>query len=407
MTQPTFARRLLASLAAAILTGATVFLAVGLAYYVADYAAGQAVLTSLVQIVQYFGPSAVVLIVAVVGTSLLGGTATRRAALISGVATGIIAPYFGVVILLTLQAQEFTSASDAAFQDLLTFNLAFFVAAVVAALTLTRRLYNWAFGLRVVAPPQVHRVALVRAPAATLAKGELTHLKRKPIKLSRARSQWDAYVAALEAEGFRVRHIDADDEFPDSVFVEDTVVMLGQVAVMASPGAQSRRGEQDAVEATLLDLGLEVRHIRLPGTLDGGDVLKVGKTIYVGRGGRTNSEGIRQFRAIAIELGYEVVGVPVTRALHLKSAVTALPDGTVIGHPTLVDSPSVFARYLEVPEVEGVAVLVLTNNSVLMSASAPKTAELIGNLGYRVTAVEIGEFEKLEGCVTCLSVRIR
>jgi dimethylargininase len=87
--------------------------------------------------------------------------------------------------------------------------------------------------------------------------------------------------------------------------------------------------------------------------------------------------------------------------------VTALPDGTVIGHSTLVDNPSVFERYLEVPEVEGVAVVVLTSNSVLMSASAPKTAALIEGLGYRVTTVEITEFEKLEGCVTCLSVRIR
>jgi dimethylargininase len=407
MTQPTLARRLLASLAAALATGLVVFLGVALAYYIADYVTGQAVLTSVIQLVEHFGPSAVVAIVALVGTSLLGGTANWRAALISGVAVGIVAPYFGVVILLTLQGDEFTSASDAAFQDLLTFNLVFFVATVVAALTLARRVYNWAFGLRVVAPPQVHRVAMVREPAATLAKGELTHLKRKPIKLGKAKSQWEAYVAALEAEGFRIRRVDGDDDFPDCVFIEDVLVMLGQVAVMTSPGAESRKGEHGAVEAAVLDLGLETRHIRLPGTLDGGDVLKVGKTIYVGRGSRTNAEGLRQFRAIAGELGYLVVGVPVTRVLHLKSAVTALPDGTVIGHPSLVDAPSIFERYLEVPEVEGVAIVVLTNNSVLMSASAPKTAALIGGLGYRVTTVEIGEFEKLEGCVTCLSVRIR
>jgi dimethylargininase len=407
MAQPRFARRLLASLAAGLTTGIAVFLLVGLAYYVADYVAGQAVLTSVVQIVEHFGPSGVVLVVVLVGTSLLGGIASWRAALISGVAAGIIAPYFGVVILLSLQGEEFTSASDAAFQDLLSFNLVFFVATVIAALTMTRRVYAWAFGLRVVAPPQVHRVALVRAPAATLAKGELTHLARKPVKLARAKTQWAAYVAALEAEGFGIRQVDADDAYPDCVFVEDAVVMLGQVAVVASPGAESRRGEQDAVEAIALDLGLETRHIRLPGTLDGGDVLKVGSTIYVGRSSRTNAEGIRQFRAIAIERGFDVVAVPVTRALHLKSAVTALPDGTVIGHPTLVDNPAIFSRYLEVPEVEGVAVVVLTNNSVLMSASAPKTAALIADLGYRVTTVHIGEFEKLEGCVTCLSVRIR
>lgn len=255
--------------------------------------------------------------------------------------------------------------------------------------------------------PAVHRVALVRAPARSLADGELTHLIRKPVEYSKAKTQWDAYVAALEAEGFGIRRVDADDSHPDCVFIEDTVVMLGQVAIVTSPGAESRRGEPDAVEATVLDLGLETRRIRLPGTLDGGDVLKIGHTIYVGRGGRTNAEGIHQFREIAAELGYEVVAVPVTRALHLKSAVTALPDGTVIGHPSLVDNPAVFDRYLEVPEVEGVAVVVLSDDSVLMSASAPKSVALIEGLGYRVTTVEIGEFEKLEGCVTCLSVRIR
>jgi dimethylargininase len=400
MTQPRFARRLLASLAAGIVTGVTVLLAVCLAYYVVGAA-------SALSIVEEFAPSAVVLIVAVLVAALLGASASWPRALGAGIVAGIIAPYFGIVILLSLRGGEFTVSSDAAFQDLLTSNLIFFVATVVAVLTITRRVYAWAFGLRVVAPQEVHRVAMVRAPASTLAKGQLTHLKRKPVRYSVAQEQWLAYVAALEAEGFRIRHIDADDAFPDCVFIEDTVVMLGQVAVVTSPGAESRKGEQDAIEASVLDLGLETRHIRLPGTLDGGDVLKVGKTIYVGNSSRTNSEGIRQFRAIAIELGYEVVAVPVTKTLHLKSSVTALPDGTVIGHSSLVDAPSVFERYLEVPEVEGVAVVVLTNNSVLMSASAPKTAELIGGLGYRVTTVKINEFEKLEGCVTCLSVRIR
>jgi dimethylargininase len=129
--------------------------------------------------------------------------------------------------------------------------------------------------------------------------------------------------------------------------------------------------------------------------------------VYVGRGGRTNAEGIRQLRAIAGELGYTVVAVPVTKALHLKSSVTALPDGTIIGHPDLVDHPEIFPQYLEVPEVEGVAVVVLSASAVLMSSSAPKTSKLIEDLGYRVVTVPIGEFEKLEGCVTCLSVRIR
>ncbi|MCU1415669.1 MAG: dimethylarginine dimethylaminohydrolase [Microbacteriaceae bacterium] len=403
MTSPSFARRLFASLVAALATGVTIFAVVFLAYYVAS----GATIANVVGFVQAFGPSAVVAVVLLVVVALLGGLATQRRALLAGVAVGIVAPYVGTVVLLVLRNVEFTTASDDAFQDLLSYNLIFVLLSVLATIAIARRVYSWAFGLRVVAPPAVHRLALVRAPATTLAKGQVTHVKRRVVKLEKAEQQWDAYVAALEAEGFRTLQIDADDAHPDCVFIEDAVVMLGQLAIVTSPGADSRRGEQDAVADAVTDLGLETRHIRLPGTLDGGDVLKVGETIYVGRGGRTNSEGIRQFRAIATELGYSVVAVPVTRALHLKSAVTALPDGTVIGHTTLVDNPAIFPRYLEVPEVAGVAVVVLTNNSVLMSASAPKTAALIEDLGYRVTTVDISEFEKLEGCVTCLSVRIR
>ena len=403
MTSPSFARRLFASLASGIVTGVVVFTVVFLAYYVAAAAAG----ATAAAFAQDFGPSAVVAIVLIVVLALVGAMAGWRRALLAGVAAGIVAPYLGTVVLLVLRHIEFTTASDDAFQSLLTYNLIFVLATVVATVTVSRRVFGWAFGLRLVAPPEVHRLALVRAPAATLAKGQLTHLKRRAVGFSRAESQWDGYVAALEAEGFRTLQIDADDAHPDCVFIEDTVVMVGQVAILTSPGAESRRGEQDAVAEAITDLGLETRRIRLPGTLDGGDVLKVGKTVYVGRGGRTNPEGIRQFRAIAVGLGYAVVAVPVTRALHLKSTVTALPDGTVIGHPDLVDNPAIFSRYLEVPEVAGVAVVVLSDNSVLMSTSAPQSVALIENLGYRVATVEISEFEKLEGCVTCLSVRVR
>lgn len=405
MSQPTFARRLFASLAAALITAAVASVAVILVVYLIAIFANQT--TTFVSIVHDFAFSGIVLVIVLTGLGLLGGFTTRLRALGVGIAAAIIAPYFGVVILDTFRRIDFTTASDSAFLSLIIDNVGLVAAIILATIFVGVRAYAWAFGLRVVAPVETHRVALVRAPAKTLSKGQVTHIKRRPIRFAKAQTQWDGYVAALESEGFRVRQLEADDAFPDCAFIEDMVVMLGQVAVVTSPGAESRRGEVNAVEAAVLDLDLETRHIRLPGTLDGGDVLKVGRTIYVGRGGRTNSEGIRQFRAIGIELGYEVVAVPVTKALHLKSAVTALPDGTVIGHPTLVDNPAIFPRYLEVPEVEGVAVVVLTNNSVLMSASAPKTAALIADLGYRVTTVEIGEFEKLEGCVTCLSVRIR
>jgi dimethylargininase len=405
MSSPSFARRLFASIAAAILTAAASSAAVVLGAYFVIFSANAT--GTFLSIAHYFFFSAVVTVVVLTAAGLLGGLHDRRGALLTGIAAGIISPYFGIVILDSIRGTDFTTASDNAFQSLILGNVALVVAIVVASFTVGVRAYRWAFNLRIVSPQPVHRVVLVRAPATTLARGQLTHLKRKPVKYAKARSQWTAYVAALEAEGFGTRELDADDKYPDCVFIEDTVVMLGQVAVITSPGAASRQGEEDAVEQLVAELGLDTRHIRQPGTLDGGDVLKVGNTIYVGRGGRTNAEGVRQFRTIASELGYSVIAVPVTRALHLKSAATALPDGTVIGHPSLVDNPSIFPHYLEVPEVEGVAVVVLTKNSVLMSAAAPKTVALIESLGYRVTTVDISEFEKLEGCVTCLSVRIR
>ncbi|MCY7326035.1 MAG: N(G),N(G)-dimethylarginine dimethylaminohydrolase [Microbacteriaceae bacterium] len=249
--------------------------------------------------------------------------------------------------------------------------------------------------------------ALVRPPAATLARGEITHIERTPVDVALAAEQWHGYVAALAAAGFDIIEVTADDTLADSVFVEDAVVILGRVAVLTSPGALSRRAEIRGVEAVVAKLGLIERRIDLPGTLDGGDVLKIGDIVYVGRGGRTNAEGIRQLASIAADEGFEVVTVPVTRVLHLKSAVTALPDGTVIGHAPLVEHPELFDRFLDVPEETGAAVVVLAPDSVLMATSAPQTAAVFTDLGYRVVTVDISEFEKLEGCVTCLSVRIR
>ncbi|MBC7443281.1 MAG: N(G),N(G)-dimethylarginine dimethylaminohydrolase [Ramlibacter sp.] len=251
------------------------------------------------------------------------------------------------------------------------------------------------------------RRALVRRPALNLAEGQLTHLQRRPIDLALALAQWRGYVAALADEGWDTIEVEPAPHLPDSVFIEDAVILFGNLAVVASPGAPSRRGETAAAETAVRALGLPVRRVELPGTLDGGDVLKVGSTVYVGRSLRTNDEGIAQLREILAPVGYTVVGVPITKALHLKTAVTALPDGTVVGYPPLVDDTSVFPDFLPVPEAEGTAVVVLDDHTVLMSSSAPRSAELFTGRGYRVVTVDISEFEKLEGCVTCLSVRVR
>jgi dimethylargininase len=253
----------------------------------------------------------------------------------------------------------------------------------------------------------VSRIALVRRPSPRLAEGVVEHIDRVPVDVDRALHQWERYVATLKGAGWRTVEVPASTDHPDSVFVEDTVVMVRNVAVVARAGHPSRRGEETATERVLTDLGCSVNRIREPGTLDGGDVLKIGDTVYVGRGGRTNADGVRQLRAVVEPLGCTVVPVPVTRVLHLKTAVTALPDGTVIGHEPLMDEPRVFERFLPVPEEHGTAVVLLGEGRLLMSASAPRTAELLADLGWTPVPVEIDEFEKLEGCVTCLSVRVR
>jgi dimethylargininase len=249
--------------------------------------------------------------------------------------------------------------------------------------------------------------ALVRRPGPRLAEGLVTHIERSPVDAALASRQWEGYVAALRAHGWETVEVPPADDCPDGVFVEDTMVVFRNVALLSRPGATSRRPETAGAEETVTALGLSVNRVREPGTLEGGDVLKVGDTVYVGRGGRTNADGIRQLRAAFEPLGARVVAVPVTKVLHLKSAVTALPDGTVIGYPPLVDDPSVFQRFLPVPEEPGAHVVLLGGGRLLMAASAPRSVEVLDDLGYATVLVDISEFEKLEGCVTCMSVRLR
>lgn len=248
-------------------------------------------------------------------------------------------------------------------------------------------------------------IALVRRPSPRLAEGIVTHIDRTPVDPHLAVRQHEAYCLALSDAGWDVRHVDPAPEHPDSVFIEDTVVVVGDIAVITRSGAPSRRGETDGTEKAVADLGLTAVHITEPGTLDGGDVLQVGTTTYVGRGGRTNAEGIRQLREAVRPLGRTVVPVRLVDVLHLKSAVTALPDGTFLSVPELLE-PGVFPPGRPVREPDGCHVVPLGGDEVLISASAPETAQELRDLGFRTRVVEISEFEKLEGCVTCLSVLI-
>ena len=235
----------------------------------------------------------------------------------------------------------------------------------------------------------------------------MTHIDRQSVDLELARTQWEAYASALRDAGWETIEVPPADDCPDSVFVEDTVVMYADRAVITRPGADERKPETAATAAVLRGLGYDVVSIEAPGTLDGGDVLKYDGTVWVGIGGRTNQAGMDQLASYLEPYGARVVAVPVAKVLHLKSAVTALPDGTVVGYEPLVDDPGVWPSFLAVPEESGSHVVLLGDDTVLMSSDAPESRRLFEERGFHVVAVDISEYIKLEGCVTCLSVRLR
>ncbi len=398
----TLPRRIVASLLTSLVVVAVAHVATVLAFYISyDFA-----VTAFGRINLYFLPGSFVAFVVLAALAYVGVFSRWYLALGAALVAAVIGAFLGTLYSVAQSGTAITAEWVVAVIGTLGgSNLFFIVALLVCASTLGLAAWHKASEARVGA--RSRKIALIRLPASNLSDGEVTHIERSPIDADLADEQWEAYAEALTANGWTTVEVHPAPDMADSVFVEDAVVIFGRTAVLTSPGAESRRGEIDDVETAVRELGLRIERIALPGTLDGGDVLKVGSTVYVGRGGRTNAEGIRQLRAIVARLGYSLVAVPITKVLHLKSAVTALPDGTIIGYPPLVDDPSVFGRFLAMPEEAGSHVVELAPDTVLMAASARRSAELIRELGYTVVTVDISEFEKLEGCVTCLSVRVR
>jgi dimethylargininase len=247
--------------------------------------------------------------------------------------------------------------------------------------------------------------AITRAPGPELARCELTHLPREAIDSDRARAQHRAYQDALRDEGVRVVELPADPTQPDGVFVEDTAVVLDEVAVLTSPTPASRRGELAAIAAALRPFR---RLLRLPegAFLEGGDVLRVGRVLYVGLSGRTCEAGLRALEELVRTFGYSVVPVPVTGCLHLKSAACALDDWTVLIHRAWAQTgPFTGLRLIDVPAAEpfGANVLRLPG-VVLASAAYPETADLVRDLGHKVIAVDVSELHEAESGMTCMSL---
>lgn len=400
MIRPILQRAIAAVVTAAVVTF-VVLAANAFAYFLSQTMS----LDAIGQVASYYLPAAALLFLLIWLAAFLPLLTSRWLGLSVGVVAGVVSGFVGVGLQVEAAHPGFLTFVDQAAVGLTSLTLVFVTATVISVPTLGVWVNR---SMRaVLAERRGKPIALVRAPASTLADGQVTHISRKKVNLDLADAQWDAYVDTLQECGWRIIEIDPRDDLPDSVFVEDTVVILGDTALVTRPGAITRADETAGTEETLRALGLRFERIAEPGTLDGGDVLIVDKTVYVGASTRTNADGIRQLRTLARRLGFTVVAVPVGRALHLKSAASALPDGTVIGYAKAFDDVTLFGRFLSVPEQHGATVVVVNSHTVLMAASAPKSAALVRRLGYDVIPIDIGEFEKLEGSVTCLSVLIR
>lgn len=249
------------------------------------------------------------------------------------------------------------------------------------------------------------RIALVRAVSDSIARCELTHLQREPIDAARARAQHAEYCAALRAAGCEVIEVPALHDQPDAVFVEDCAVVLDELAVISRPGAESRRAEVESV-ATTLARYRPLARIEAPGTLDGGDVLRVGRTLFVGETPRTNAAGIAQLRALVAPHGFRVVAVPVRGCLHLKTGVTEVAPGVLLINPEWVD-PAAFAGYglVEVDPAEPMAANVLSiDGTAIHPAAFARTAARLASRGVALRPVPADELGKAEGGVTCCSL---
>lgn len=222
-----------------------------------------------------------------------------------------------------------------------------------------------------------------------------------------AREQHAAYRAALAAAGVRVIALAADEAAPDGCFVEDTAVILGESAVITRPGAPERVHEVEAVAAALAPM-CALHRMPAPGRLDGGDVLRVGRTLFVGLSSRTDRAGLELLAGVAAPLGFTVRGVTVAAGLHLKSAATVVGPELVVVYGDGVDTAPLRELGLEIvrtTEPAGGNVLAL-GSRLLMSAAAPRTADALARRGLQIVPVELSEFHKADGALTCLSLRL-
>lgn len=247
--------------------------------------------------------------------------------------------------------------------------------------------------------------AMTREVSHNINSCELTHLDREPIDLDNARRQHGLYEEALKACGCRIIRLPPAPDLPDAVFVEDTAVVVDEVAVITRPGAPSRRPETASVSESLSGLRPLVQ-IQAPGILDGGDVLRVGRRFWVGLSSRSNLAGMEQLRTILQPFGYQVEAATVSDCLHLKTAVTAIGEDAVLVNPAWVDVNQFgVSTVIEVDPTEGNgANALMVNSRLIYPAEFPLTKHLLEQAGFDVVSVPASELAKAEGAVTCCSL---
>lgn len=248
-------------------------------------------------------------------------------------------------------------------------------------------------------------IAITRKVSSALANCELSYLPRQPIDLEKARAQHKAYEDLLDRLGARVFSLPEEPDLPDAMFVEDPAIVFDEVAVICPLGTETRRKEAPSLAAAL-EPYRKLAYVKLPGTLEGGDVLRVGKRVFAGVTKRSNPEGIRQLAVIVAKFGYELTAVPVSGCLHLKSAVTFLGRKTLLANRAWFEAMR-FAgfEWIDVDPSEAHAGNALTvGETVVFPASFPKTQERIEARGFKVVSLDISELQKAESALTCSSL---
>jgi len=248
--------------------------------------------------------------------------------------------------------------------------------------------------------------ALTRAVSSRVNECELTFIDRAPINFDQAVHQHQNYQKLLRSLGVSVTQIAAQDDCPDCCFLEDTALVLNELAVITRPGSEARRREVEGVVPTIRNYRNQIVAIEPPATLEGGDVLRVRRKLFVGITERTNRDGIESLRQFVAPYGYTVESVNVPGALHLKSVCTAVDEHTILVEPSRLDL-STFSEFdvIEVPPEEWMAAnILLVNKTVCMHSGFGKTQRRLQSRGFDVRTVDISEFLKAEAGLTCMSL---